>query len=133
MTLGEFILKYRTEHGMSQRMFAKACDISNGTISILEKGGLNPRSGKRLTPGLDTYAKLASGMGMTVQDLFLEVDDMPVSMTMGIEQQLPAIADEELLNQDIIQRLSQLTPNELAKVDAYVQGLLAAREEGPSL
>lgn len=129
MTLGEYIKEYRTAHGMSQRAFAKVCDVSNGAISLLEKGGRNPRTGKVLTPGLEMYAKIARGMGVSIQDLFLAVDDMPVSVALGHNTQQPlATVDEELLDQEMIRRLTLLTPEELAKVDAYVQGLLAARE-----
>ena len=39
-----------------------------------------------------------------------------------------AVSDAEAaLDQEIISRLVQLTPEELEKVDAFVQGLLAAR------
>jgi transcriptional regulator with XRE-family HTH domain len=41
MTLGEYIKKYRSEHGLSQRQFANLCGVSNGYASMLEKG-MNP-------------------------------------------------------------------------------------------
>ena len=43
MTLGELIQEYRKEHGMSQRQFAIACQLSNGYISMLERGE-NPKT-----------------------------------------------------------------------------------------
>jgi len=36
MTLVEIIIKYRTEHNLSQRAFAERCGVSNGYISMLE-------------------------------------------------------------------------------------------------
>ena len=45
-----------------------------------------------------------------------------------IEEKKPSADNsEELLNNEIIERLITLTPAELEKVDAFVQGLLASR------
>jgi transcriptional regulator with XRE-family HTH domain len=47
MKIGEAIKQYREEHGLSQRTFARRCDLSNAQISWLEIGvGSN---GKPLT------------------------------------------------------------------------------------
>lgn len=79
MTLGELIQEYRKEHNISQRQFAAACDLSNGYISMLERGE-NPKTKLPLTPTLPAMRKLAQGMGLTLTDLFLRVDDMPVDL-----------------------------------------------------
>ena len=44
MKIGDLIQKYRAEHDMSQRQFAIMCGLSNGYISMLEKGK-NPKTG----------------------------------------------------------------------------------------
>lgn len=41
MTLRDLISAYRKDHGLSQRQFANQCGLSNGYISMLEKG-INP-------------------------------------------------------------------------------------------
>lgn len=69
MELREILLKYREENKLSQREFARRCGLSNSLISILEMG-VNPQTGKKMAPDLETYRKLASEMGMTVQALF---------------------------------------------------------------
>ena len=79
MTLGDFICKYRSDHGLSQRKFAEICGLSNGYISMLEKGN-NPNTNKPLIPSLTQLKKLADAMGMTVMQLFETVDDMPVDI-----------------------------------------------------
>ena len=79
MTLGDFICKYRSDHGLSQRKFAEICGLSNGYISMLEKG-YNPNTNKPLIPSLTQLKKLADAMGMTVMQLFETVDDMPVDI-----------------------------------------------------
>ncbi len=44
-----------------------------------------------------------------------------------IREKLIAKSDEQLLDSELIMRLCKLTPEELQQVDAFVQGLLAAR------
>ena len=77
MKLGELIKEYRDTHDLSQRQFALRCDLSNGYISILEKG-INPNTGKPVTPTLPQLKKLADGMSMTLTELFDLIDDIPV-------------------------------------------------------
>ena len=83
MLLGDLIRDYRDSHGLSQRQFASQCNLSNGYISILEKG-LNPSTGKPVTPTLPQLKKLADGMGMTLSELFEKADDMPVDLPANV-------------------------------------------------
>lgn len=43
------------------------------------------------------------------------------------EKKPPVPEDERILNEELISRLVSLTPEEMQKVDAFVQGLLANR------
>ena len=49
-------------------------------------------------------------------------------MGWDIEEQ-PVPSEEDGLDSELIRRLAQLTPDEVAKVDAFVQGILAMRGE----
>lgn len=80
MTLREYITAYCNSHGLSQRQFAAQCDLTNGYISML-MSGVNPKTGKPIRPSIDTFMKLAKGMGISLNVLFQEIDDMPVSLT----------------------------------------------------
>lgn len=78
MSIGELIKNYRTEHNLSQRKFAAQCGgITNGYIAMLEMGR-NPSTGKPIIPSIDKLAAIANGMGMSLDQLFRSVDDMPV-------------------------------------------------------
>ena len=79
MTLSELVIKFRTEHGLSQRQFAQACGLSNGFISMLEKN-VNPNTGQPLVPGIVNLQKLADGMNMTLEHLFESIEDIPVDL-----------------------------------------------------
>ena len=88
MKLGELISEYRKSQGLSQRQFAEKCDLSNGYISILEKGE-NPNTGKPITPTIPQLKKLAAGMNMTVMEMFEKVDDMPIDITADLPNIIP--------------------------------------------
>ena len=77
MKLSDLIIQYRTDHGYSQRQFAVRCELSNGYISMLEKG-INPATQKPVTPTMPQLKKLADGMGMSVMELLEQVEDMPI-------------------------------------------------------
>ena len=77
MKLGDLIRSYRDSHDLSQRQFALRCDLSNGYISILEKG-INPNTQRPVTPTIPQLKKLADGMGISLSELFEQVDDMPI-------------------------------------------------------
>ena len=83
MTLGELIKKYRDEHNLSQRQFAEVCGLSNGYISMIEKGE-NPKTKLPVTPTLPAYQKIALGMGINVASLFSYIDDTPVDIRLTL-------------------------------------------------
>lgn len=73
MTIGDMILKYRKEHGLSQRKFANMCKLSNGYISMIENN-LNPQTGKPPTISPEYMRAIAGAMGMSMTDLARSVD-----------------------------------------------------------
>jgi transcriptional regulator with XRE-family HTH domain len=93
MTFGDYIREYRKKNKLSQREFALKCNLSNGYISMLERG-LNPNTKEPITPSLIQLKKLADGMGVTVNDILTEVDDMPVDIGMNNEKEQPARTGE---------------------------------------
>ena len=83
MRLRELIRSYRESHRLSQRQFANQCGLSNGYISILEKG-INPNTGKPVTPTIPQLKKLADGMAMSLNEMLEKVDDMPIDLSSNI-------------------------------------------------
>jgi len=74
MELRVLLKRYRRDHGLSQREFARQCNLSHALISLLEMGE-NPQTGKAMSPDLETYQKLAGGMGITTDQLFAEMEE----------------------------------------------------------
>lgn len=81
MTLGEMIKQYREEHHLSQRVFANQCGLSNVTINAYEKSMINPKTGKPYRISYETYFKLATVMGIDIDEMFTRLgDDAYISM-----------------------------------------------------
>ena len=77
MTLVEIIIKYRRDHHLSQRAFAEKCGVSNGYISMLERGA-NPKTGEPIRPSLEQLRRIAHGMGMTLDELLIMDENLEI-------------------------------------------------------
>ena len=88
--------------------------IGNGTIGKWAKAAKSPP--------YETLYKIATHFGVTVAELTGEADENGIKNSPSTDHSAEAALDEEL-----IRRLLLLTPEEAAKVDAFVQGILAAR------
>lgn len=108
MKLGDIIRKYREEHFLSQREFARKCQLSNAQISLLEKGVGS--SGEPFMPSYRTISKVAKGMGLSSEALIAQVEDFDIDVTddsrlenslveQFIEERLNRSPDEEMLLQ----------------------------------
>ena len=74
MHLGEVIKQYRNDHGMSMQSFADKCGLSKGYIAMLERNK-NSKTGLPVVPSIDTFAKVAFAMNITLDDLSRLVDE----------------------------------------------------------
>lgn len=74
MTLGDIILQYRTQHGVSMEQFAKLSGISKGYISMLERN--ITQRGDVPSPSIDMYRSVAKTIGMDVDELIRIVEDI---------------------------------------------------------
>lgn len=82
MELQEYIKTYRKEHSLSMQEFADRCGLSKGYISMLESGK-HPQNKRQIVPSIDTCAKLAAGMNMTLDELLRKIDG---NTTVGIAE-----------------------------------------------
>ena len=98
--------KYMERSGKTQKDMAGIVGVSTATFSEWINAKKYPR--------IDKIEIMADYFGILKSDL--------------IEEEKPSAENsEELLDAEIIERLISLTPAELEKVDAFVQGLLASR------
>lgn len=90
----------------------KDCGISPGAMTDL-------KAGRKKTLSAVNMQKLTDYFGVTI-DYLLGKEDIKNSPS--TDNDAEAALDEEL-----VKRLLRLTPEEAARVDAFVQGILAAR------
>lgn len=124
MTLKDLVIKYRADNGLSQRQFALQCGLSNGYISMLEKG-INPSTGAKITPTLQALNKLAAGMHTTLNELFTLVDDMDVDV------KTPTLSEEDGLasvDMEIISLLAGLSDAKKQQAISFLRFLAASEE-----
>lgn len=76
MKLSEIVLQYREKYGLSMRTFAGRCGLSHAVIANIEKE--TNSQGEPFTPTIDTLSKIAKGMGISLNDLLAEMDDIDV-------------------------------------------------------
>ena len=80
MTIGQIIKEYRDERGLSQRQFATMCNVSNGYISMLERG-INPKTNEPITPSLSALKAIALAMNISLNKLLEIAEDIPVDIS----------------------------------------------------
>ena len=91
MTIGEIIKDYRKRNNLSQREFALRCKLSNGSISIIERG-VNPKTGEPIIPSLPTLNTIAKGMNITIDELLEQIS--PEQQKMIIAQIRGILSDK---------------------------------------
>lgn len=73
MVFGEIIKEYRIKHHITQQEFADSCRVSKSYISLLESGK-SSRSCTPIVPSIDVAKRIASTMGISVDDLIGSMD-----------------------------------------------------------
>lgn len=105
------------QRGYSAYRLAKILGVSNqGVLNWLDGGNV---------PHKKTRQKIAEHFGITLAEL--DGNELPVLPPEGAKKALTKTGEREL-DMSLIKRLVQLTPDEMEKVDAFVQGLLASRQ-----
>ena len=81
MKLGEWLKMYRARNNMTMQDLATACGFSKAYVGMLEKG-INPTTGKPVSPTIQTLDKIARGTGQDIDSLLKFLDgDQPVTIT----------------------------------------------------
>ena len=75
-------------------------------------------------PNMATLKKISEYFGVSIDELLAhgEGNEKPATSGDGQEKN-----EEELLDIKLMHRLTMLSPDELSRVDAFVQGILASR------
>lgn len=122
MTIGEVIRRYREDHNLSQRQFALKCNISNGYISMLEKG-INPKTNEPIMPSIAALKAISSAMNISLNDLLIQADDMPVNLSLELELQSSPRDDSRLL--EFVDLFQKLTNEQQSLIISQIKGILS--------
>ncbi len=86
MKIGELILEYCQSHDMSQRAFALKAELSNSYVSQLCRESVKNVT-KPSMPDFGTLYKIASAMGISIDELFEKIDS-----STRISLKMPAVS-----------------------------------------
>ncbi|WP_313994006.1 helix-turn-helix transcriptional regulator [uncultured Selenomonas sp.] len=89
MKIGEWLKTYREQHGLSMQALADLCGFSKAYINVLEKG-VNPKTGKSISPTMQTFEKIARATKTDV-DTLLKILDGDQPITLNSPDDLPAL------------------------------------------
>lgn len=92
MELSEFLTEYLISHNMSLRDFARQCHVSHSYLKYLRDGRTGRGDAPHIT--IKTLSKIASGMGLSVNDLMGQLD---AEIAWGANSNLTANENEEEL------------------------------------
>lgn len=123
MTLGEFIIQYRNEHNLSRRSFAEICGLSNPYVSMIENGVNN--FGQPLSPTMSTYAKIASAVGIPIND-FLQMLSGNVTISSNGASEY---TEKEIKILNAIKSLSPESQDDVLKIISLVKGMNEAQRD----
>ena len=118
MTIGEIIKDYRKRNNLSQREFALRCKLSNGSISIIERG-VNPKTGEPIIPSLPTLNTIAKGMNITIDELLEQIGDTEISLSRTPSGQ------QNMRTAEFIRLFEQLSPEQQKMIIAQIRGILS--------
>ena len=106
MELRDVLINFRNENNMSQREFARRAGLSNSLISFIENG-INPQTGRKMKQNIETYKCIANVMGLTIQELFDQLDDNETVNLKPLVEERIVIKDSDLFKKIIMNMSSE--------------------------
>ena len=92
MKVGEWLKLYREQHNLSMQALADLCGFSKAYINVLEKG-VNPKTGKPISPTMQTFEKIARGTKTDVDTLLKILDgNQPITVNAPASDDLPDVS-----------------------------------------
>lgn len=116
MFLGDLIKNFRTQNKLSQREFAKLCNLSHTYIAALEKN-IDSRTGKPIAPTLDTVKYVSKAMNMSVEDILHLLDD---EQEFNLKNEAPKFNDFRYASNNGIDT-EGLDENDIAEINKFIE------------
>lgn len=103
------------ERGIAKKDFYKDCEITSATYSQWNTGKTKPR--------IYSLQKIADYLGVPFAEIAVPFQENGEF----VQKEKSPTPEGAELDEELIMRLCQLTPDEIQKVGAFVQGILASR------
>lgn len=102
--IGSVLKEARLQKGISLRELSDQIGISHAYVNKLEKG-INPQTGREVTPTMDTIVKIANGLSIPVKELldqcgYFEPDENDTALDIHgyISDTISTLMNREFLN-----------------------------------
>ncbi|MBQ8616332.1 MAG: helix-turn-helix transcriptional regulator [Clostridia bacterium] len=119
MTTGQRIKDRRLELGMTAEQLGEKVGVTKSTIGRYETGSIEK------IPYL-TFFKILLALDTTAREIIPEEE---IKLIAGSDKLDLVFSMMDNMESEMRDRLKQLTPDQMAKVDAFAQGLLASDKE----
>lgn len=106
MSIGKLIKNFRETNQLSMQEFADKTGLSKGYISMLEKG-IHPQNGKPIVPSVETVSKIASAMGITIDEL-LERTNGSQKISLSKDDQKKGQQPDYYLDPEVAQKAQEI-------------------------
>ena len=123
MDIGSIIKQYRHANKISMRDFAEKCGVSHSYIAMLEIRKTS-KTGEPIVPTIAMLKKIASGLGITVNELIAKCDDMPITLSDEYDMKNPPQEPKLREGEEILLSLFRRLPKESQAL--YIEALRAA-------
>ena len=116
MFLGDLIKNYRMQNKLSQRDFAKLCNLSHTYIAALEKN-IDSRTGKPIAPTLDTIKYVSQAMNMSIEDILHSLED---DQEFNLKNEAPKFDDFRFASNNVI-NTDGLDDTDIEEINRFVE------------
>ena len=131
MKVGEWLKLYREQHNLSMQALADLCGFSKAYINVLEKG-VNPKTGKPISPTMQTFEKIARGTKTDVDTLLKILDgDQPITVNAPASDDLPDLTQKD--EREIMHMMDEMKEKLLQEEGLMFDGQPASPESIQSI
>ena len=89
---------------------------------MLEKG-INPKTNEPIMPSIAALKAISSAMNISLNDLLIQADDMPVNLSLELELQSSTRDDSRLL--EFVDLFQKLTNEQQSLIISQIKGILS--------
>lgn len=130
----ENLCRIATVLGVSADYFFETSDIGAYSKAFKKEAAetivnADPADLEAANVNIGLLDELYGNKDITLESACEIADQLGLSLDLLFRNEKPASTEGDGLDQELLKRLVQLTPEEIMKVNAFVQGILAAREE----